>query len=519
MKKIISYTFFAVLLSCITACDNDFDELNTSKVNVTSIDPVFQLNHAIINSSFGSGSGGGSALIYDIGIVQQVITPNSGVVAGANYNQDNREATQSMWQGYYRNVIRNTRDVIHATQSIPDRTNLMHMARILQAYGFMVLTDTYGDIPYSQGGLGYIDRVLFPVYDAQEDIYKDIIKELTEATAALDASAKTESGEVLYGGNIAQWKKFGYSLLLRVGMRLSRVDPGRAAQITLSAFQGGVITSNADNVLVRHTDNFVNGLGNTLNSTEASNFYLTAPFVNHLKNTNDPRLAAIAVRYMGATSGPEQISNPALSNYNGNNDPAVQVGMPLGYNNSTIVPVATGLGLASFYEFSQVDRTRMVKRTAPMFLVTAAQTLLLLAEARERGWITTGTSAEYFSNGIRAHMEQLASYDSRSAVPTAAIDTYVANNPLSPGTTFEQINTQYWIASFLNGPEAFANFRRSGLPQLTPNPFPGKGIAGDFIRRLTYPNSEISVNTANVNAAIARMGPDNLDTRVWWDKP
>ncbi len=94
----------------------------------------------------------------------------------------------------------------------------------------------------------------------------------------------------------------------------------------------------------------------------------------------------------------------------------------------------------------------------------------------------------------------------------------MAANPLDPSKALEQINTQYWVASFLNGPEAWANFRRSGFPALTPNPFPGKAITGTFIRRLTYPNSEISVNSTNVKEAIGRQGADNLDTKVWWDK-
>jgi hypothetical protein len=115
-------------------------------------------------------------------------------------------------------------------------------------------------------------------------------------------------------------------------------------------------------------------------------------------------------------------------------------------------------------------------------------------------------------------MEQMALYDPASAVPGSAIQPYLDANPFNASMALQQINTQYWIASFLNGPEAFANFRRSGFPALTPNPFPGKTITGPFIRRLTYPNSEISVNTTNVNAAIARMGADNLDTKVWWDK-
>jgi hypothetical protein len=158
-----------------------------------------------------------------------------------------------------------------------------------------------------------------------------------------------------------------------------------------------------------------------------------------------------------------------------------------------------------------------------VFLVTAAQTNLLLAEARFRGWISTGTAAQYFADGIRAHMDQMAVYDANSAITASARDTYVAANPLTASNELQQINTQYWIASFLNGPEAFANFRRSGYPTLTSNPYgqPSNPDVpnGTFIRRLTYPTSELSVNTENVNEAIARQGVDKLSTRVWWDKP
>ena len=114
-------------------------------------------------------------------------------------------------------------------------------------------------------------------------------------------------------------------------------------------------------------------------------------------------------------------------------------------------------------------------------------------------------------------MEQIAAYDPASAVPEADIAAYLQANPFDAANALEQINTQYWVASFLNGPEAFANFRRSGFPDLAPNPFPNQDISTDFIRRITYPASEIAVNTENVNEAIANMGPDRLDTRVWWD--
>lgn len=507
MKKLINYSLLAVLLFT-AGCDKGLDDLNVNKTNPIVIDPVFQLNNAVINASFP-----GVTLNYEIGIVQQIVTPNSGVLTGANFNQDNRANTQLLWQAYYRNVIRNTNDIMRQTKDVPQRSNLMNMTRIFQAYAFMVLTDTYGNIPYTEGGAGYSSQIFFPKYDAQQDIYPKLIQEITEASAALNATGQIETGDVLYGGNIAQWKKFGYSLLLRAGMRLSKVDPAKAQQLAAAAFQGGVILTNADNALMRHDANYTQGIGNTLNSTEAANLYLAEPFVNYLKSTNDPRLSSIAIRYVGAKSGPEQ--TPAR----GSTNAADQIGMPIGYDNGGITAVATSRGLASFYEFSQVDRRRMVKTFSPVFFVTAAQTQLLLAEARQRGWITAGTAQGYYEAGIRANMEQMASYDPASAILAGAIQPYIEANPFSAATALQQINTQYWIASFLNGPEAWANFRRSGFPQLTPNPFPGKDIKGDFIRRLTYPNSEISVNTDNVNAAISKMGPDNLDTRVWWDKP
>jgi hypothetical protein len=503
MKKIFSFCVLALLLTMITSCEKGFDELNKSKTAATEINPAFILNNAVINTSI-------VTLVYEIGIVQQIISPNSGVLTGANFNQENRTAYDNNWVSYNRNVIKHTRDVIARTKDDPARANLMNMARIIQAYTFMILTDSYGSIPYEEGGEGYNSQIFFPKYETQQEIYPKIIKELTEASAALSASGKIETADILYGGDVAKWKKFGYSLLLRAGMRLSAVDPTQAQAAVKAAFDGGVILQNADNAFVRHDANYKNPISNTLNSTEAANFYLTKPFVDQLKGTNDPRLVSIAVRYKGAKSGSDH--KPA----NADIVAADQNGLPMGKDNATALVAATADGLASFYEYSQVDRNRMAKLTAPMFMVTASQTNLLLAEARFRGWITTGTAAQYFADGIKASMDQMASFDATCAVAAADRDTYVAANPLAAGTELQQINTQYWISSFLNGPEAFANFRRSNYPQLAPNPYPGRAVT--WINRLTYPNSEISVNSVNVQAAITVMGPDNLETKVWWDK-
>lgn len=509
MKKI----FFPIIISLfLIACEKGLSDLNVNETNSTSLDPILLLNQAIINTSFPVKS-----LVFDVGVVQQMVSPNGGVLAGANFNQDSRDVTtQPLWTAYYQSVIKNTYDALVRSKDLANRSNMYNMARIYQTYVFMILTDEYGDIPYLEGGAGFSTGVLFPKYDRQQDIYPMLIQELTEAAAALNTTAVIETGDVLYAGNIAKWKRFAYSLLLRAGMRLSKVDAAKAQNTVQSAVTGGVITDNADNAYIRHDANYTQPIGNTLNGGEAANFYLAKPFADELKNTNDPRLSAIAIRYVGATSGAGQTAAAGTS------DPARQIGMPIGKDNGTIGAAATADGLASFYDYSQVDRRRLLKTFSPVFLVTAAQTNLLLAEARFRGWITQGSAAQYFSAGIGAHMDQMVVYDVNSAIKAEDRDAYIAAHPLIAGNELEQINTQYWIASFLNGPEAFANFRRSGFPKLSPNPYgqPGNPDVpdGTFIRRLTYPTSELSVNSENVNAAISRQGPDKLSTRIWWDK-
>lgn len=512
MKKIVTYCMLAFLMLSITSCDKGLDEVNTNTTQPTSLDPLLLFDNAVVNTPFS-----GRTVIYDIGIVEQMVTPNGGVLAGANFNQDSRDETiGSGWVSYYQNVIKYTKDVIVATQNLPTRSNLYNMARIQQAYAFMVLTDSYGDIPYSEAGAGYSDLIFYPKYDAQEAIYTDIIKELTEAAAALNTSAKIETGDLLYAGDIPKWKKYAFSLLLRAGMRLSKVDAAKAQATVQAAFAGGVILDNNDNAYVRQDANYLQPIGNMLNGSEKANIYMAKPFVDQLASTNDPRLASIAVRYVTATSGNDQ--TPAL----GTTDPAQQIGMPMGYDNGTIVAKATADGLPSFYAYSQVDRTRMTKNTAPSFFVTASQSLLLLAEARVNGWITTGTAEQYYSDGIRAHMDQMVTYDAASAVPAGLRDAYIAANPLTAGNEKQQINTQYWISSFLNGPETWANFRRSGFPLLVPNPYGQPNNpdvpAGTFIKRLGYPTSELSVNSVNVAEAVARQGPEKISTPVWWDK-
>jgi hypothetical protein len=238
---------------------------------------------------------------------------------------------------------------------------------------------------------------------------------------------------------------------------------------------------------------------------------MTKPLVDFFQANNDPRLDVMAVRYVGAINGSTQTEAVATRN------PADQIGMPMGYDNTSIAPRAESDGVGSFYGYSQFDRNTVGSQGAPYFMLTYAQTQFLLAEAILRGW-AQGDAATNFANGIRAHMEQLAIHNANLIIEPSAIDAYLQAHPLEAGKELELINTQYWVASILNAEESFANFRRSGYPTLTPNPYPQSAIDGDFIRRLNYHTSEYTNNLENINAALSRQGPDKLDTRVWWDK-
>ena len=505
MKKITLYTvLFLSTLCLLPGCESGFDEINTNKTLPTSLDPAFLVNNAIVNTSIPI-----ETMVFELPVVQHIITPFGGVLGGGNYNQDNKGRNQGNWVRYYQVVLKSLVSAINTTKTDANRTNLYHSARIMRAYASMVLTDSYGDVPYFQAGLAFIDNTTLPVYDSQESIYKDVLKELDEASAALDATKPINTSDVLFGGNVPQWKAFGYSLMLRAAMRLSKVDPATAQQYVGKAVTGGVIQTNGGSAIVRHTTLYVNAVSSALNGSEANNYFLAKPFADYLFSKSDPRLSSISVRYVGAKSGPDQTAAKA------NSTPSLQRGMPMGFDNGTIVAKATADGLASFYDYSQLDRTRMGSLAAPFFLVSNAQTKLLLAEAAFRGW-TTGSVIVLYAEGIRAHMADMATYSASSAIAAAAIDAYLLANPLSVGNELRDINEQYWIASFLNAPETFANLRRSGFPVLTTNPYPGKTVT--TVRKITYPDSEYSINVKNINDAIAKQGGDKIDTRVWWDK-
>jgi hypothetical protein len=511
MKKIIKFTIIVVVFAIagfISSCEDGLTEMNINKVDPTAMNPYLEMNRSIINAWPDTQLWP----VYHYAIVQQIFTPTGSSVQGANYNQISYGFNYDViWNSYYTNSGKGIVDVVAKTKDNTTRQNIYNAARIWKSYIFMVISDTYGDVPYFEAGKGYLENIVFPKYDKQEDIYKDILKELDEASAALSITGYTSKEDIMYGGDIAKWKKFGYSLLLRAAMRLVKVDPATAQIYVSKAVAGGLMQSNADNAVLRHSSLYINYNGYMFSGREYATFYMTRAFINHLKTTNDPRLPVYAMRYVGALSG-AQFTAARLSF-----DPTKQIGMPLGYNDVTISSQFAIDGVASRFDYSLANIYTVMQASSPEYFVTYGQTQLLLAEAVYRGWVT-GNAGNIFSNAVKVNLQQLAEYGSTAVIDQAKIDAYVLANPLTSGTELKQINTEYWVASFLNGPELWANFRRSDLPALLPNPYPSSEVPGDFIHRLPYPASEYVVNQAKLEEANARQGPDIMLTRVWWDK-
>lgn len=510
MKRIFLYATAIAILTGASSCDSGFEEVNKNPVQATSIDPVYLFSNAEFSSAIATQH-------YQMQIVQQINTPFTGVVEGGNHNVVTDPNSNANFNSLYlqNGPVNLLTTVIAQTKDNPVRSNLYNMSRVWKAYVFMVLVDTYGDVPYFEAGKAFLEGINLPKYDDQKLIYEDILKELVEGTKALDASKPIEAGDLFFKGNIAQWKKLGNSLLLRAAMRYSKIDQNKAKQyvaIAVDPANGGLQSSNADNAYIAFNSTFNHPLAGYFQGTERGNVYMGKAFIDFLKTTADPRLKYIAVKY-------EAPGNPLATVGAEDTNPANQEGMPYGYNESTITAIPGFPGkIGSAFKYSQINRRTVGKIDAPEFFITYSQTSLLLAEAVHRGWATGNVKALY-ETGVKAHMAQLATYDVSATIPEATQTAYLTENPFNPAKALEQINNQYWISSFLNGSEAWANFRRSGFPILPINNYPGKDPSvKDFIKRLVYPVRERSVNEANYKEAVARMGPDELGTPIFWDK-
>jgi hypothetical protein len=518
MKTLRNYIVIGVTLLFAVACDNDFVEINTNPLAVNKLDPSFLLAGAQ-RSHLGTWYG-------EHVIVQQFVVPyNEGATLGFSLNENIDGMSNPKWEQSYPQV-RNINQAIDLLGPDTERVNLMSMLRIWKAQIFMGLVDDYGDVPYFNAGKGLEREIkyFFPEYDDDAIIYEDLHTELTEAIAALNPDADFVSADLFYGTNaqvnktttaaeqVTKWKKLGNSLLLRLGMRYSKINPGKAELIVAEAFAGGVMTSNADNAFVKYDGTVnVHADNNALRNFSQYN-YAAEPFVNQLKSTNDPRGKFIVATF----SNPGAVGNESTPD----TDLTHQFGVPIGVNDATLKTNAyRGANPKGGLNYSQMNVWKVASPAAPDFYVTYAQTSLLLAEAAQRSWIS-GSAQTYYEDAIRADMNVYQYYPGTTAIPEAEILAYLAEPGVAFNTAdaFKLINTQYWVVNIRNGTEAFANFRRSGYPTLSPNLFNAK-LNGGFARRLSYPDKEGSANSKNYTAASLAIGSDNLVSRVFWDIP
>ena len=155
----------------------------------------------------------------------------------------------------------------------------------------------------------------------------------------------------------------------------------------------------------------------------------------------------------------------------------------------------------------------------PMVFHSYAEVRLLKAEMAFRGWSVPGDAKTHYEAGVKAAMQMLSQlYTNAAVISDAQVADYLAAKPYDAAKGWEMISEQYWAATLLNEYESFSNWRRTGYPTLTPTNDPGNVTGGTIPRRLIYPTGEESTNAENFAAAIARQGPNDFTTKVWWDK-
>ena len=484
----------AVVMMVNTSCDDGFAELNINPTQANEIAPEFQFSWVQLRTSGGRYENWRAGLIYSSTMIQHYAAL-CGYWTGDKYTF-NSGYSSSLFDRAYTESVRDLQDLIGSLESGDGDNDMLGVAKIWRSVVFHRLTDLYGDIPYSEAGFGFLAGIDNPKYDAQADIYAGMLKDIEEGVALISGNGGFGDADFFYAGDADQWKRFGNSLMLRLAMRMSEVDPGLAQQWVQKAIAGGVMSSRDDDAFIQHTNGPEginrNGIGEVL---DKSNGFgddcprLSAFFVDWMLATGDPRLDVIGVVPNG---GPHQ-------------------GLPNGFDATTIQDYPGGAELDAYTSFNPLT----VQVESPMFFMTYAETELLLAEAAVRGW-HNGDAATHYENGVRAAMKLWERYDASLAIADADIDTYLQNNPFDG--SLKQIGEQYWAATYLNEYEAYANFRRTGYPELTPVNYPGNESNGQIPLRLRYPNSEYSINADNINAAVSRQGADQFTTPVWWDK-
>jgi hypothetical protein len=514
-RKNFKYIYVAAIVATIaSSCTKDLAELNKNPNGYETANPLFLFTKSQLSQV---GLNVGSARFNINQQMQQEATYSEVTAPGDKYfAEGNVRANWSAYSGpinQIERVIENTKDA--------ESINKNAAARIWRVVIYAQLTDLYGDIPYFEANQA-VKGNFSPKYDLQSDIYKDLFKELEGAVNAFDpAKPVFGSADLLYGGNVIQWKKFAYSMMMRLGMRLTKIDPALAEVWVKKGIAGGPILEDKDMAKVPYADgglasnrnpysdhmrilDYVDGQ-NPLNVQGSK---LAKTFIDQLKGngttTKDPRLNVIAVLWVKQPSG----------TYVADTATALQKGMQ-----SALYKAYP----PDFETYSEPNPNTVMRYDAPFIVMSPAEGHFLLAEAAIRGWYS-GSATTSYENGVRAAMRQWSLYGAGGAISAAQIDTYLKYSPYKVAGSFnerlEQISIQRWLLGYLDQYEMFANWRRTGYPALIPTNYPGNITGGRIPRRFIVPEgTEELYNKDNYTAAKERQsGANTLLSRVWWDK-
>lgn len=381
-----------------------------------------------------------------------------------------------------------------------DLPNYSALALFFNSLHIIELTKVFGDVPYNEAIKATSD-VYAPAYDRQEDIYLQVLDDLKEANNSLDPANGAITGDIIYGGDILKWKKLINSYSLRTLISLSnKADDaenlnveGRFREIFENPDQYPIFTSNDDNAELHFHDLVNNRYPYLNNNNFKTAYYMEESFVDLLKSKQDPRLFTFADPEPNGSALPETDFNA----YGGLDGSA-----PLSDNTNRLVNGEGSRADARYYS-DPVNE--------PSLLLGYAEVEFTLAEAAELGWITADPAAHY-EQGIRASLEF---YE----ISTAEQDAYLLQPEVvyDPANGVEMIITQKYINYFLNGGwEPFYNHLRTGFPEFSVD---GGGVLNNQMvpKRWMYPQDELLLNTANVQAAIARQYPegDNINGVMW----
>ncbi len=535
MKHIFRFLLGALLLGFV-AVSCDTKELHDMNINPNAVNDI-DVNYFLTAAELSLANNGLRDDRYtdwrtNIGMcahaIQQLASTSTGTISvGDKYSENDVEPSNAPWDHMFAGDGRCTATIIAQTGpggwSEGHKINTRNAARILRVQCFHRLTDWYGSIPYSEANKG-LDGIFQPHYDKQKAIYTDLLKELDEACAGMSTSNLDEgfaAADFYYKGDIAKWKKYGYSLMLRLAMRISNVDAATANTYVTKAIAGGVMQSNDDNLFSKMalgpsewTNQ--NGISRGFSPGDGGQWessFLSKTFVDWLQGPDKTTVDDDDPRLMIFTAGIIQWTASSIIYLE--TDPLLMRGLPNGLDGAMLNSLMGG-PTVPYQHFSAVN-PKMLDDDEPYQIMNAAESQFLMAEALERGIGSgiSGTAEEHYNLGVKLAMQMYTVYDASFVVSDARVAQYLAHYPYGVAKPkLEMIGEQMWVSKWMDWWDAWSDWRRTGFPALTPTNYPGNATNGQIPTKLMIPAYEA---TGNPNYKDGATMPDRLIGKVWWD--